>query len=454
MGSGENLEKVEAFFAELASEGRTIVREQPKLDLELYLQNYKGRTRFDRLYHIGRTSVVLSVDALKAAVAEAKAGKDVERYRDVVDALRRVSLSDPETELDKAWIEKTSSANKKETQHLESQLKVYRSNLVKESVRIGNEDLGRHYEAIGALAKASEVYGNMRTDASTPKHLIDVGKHLVRVGIQMRDWTTVTLQLGKLLSLQTQEVPEDATATLRYVNIAKGLAHLEAEAYKEAAQCFLSVDNNPRLASEPDIPSPNDIAVYGAILALATMDRSALKTKVLESQTFRPFLELEPHLRKALGLYVNGKYTACLEILDSCKPDHLLDIYLYKHVASLYKQIRTKCIVQYLIPYACIKLENLEAAFGKPGQSLGAELCEMIRSGVLSARIDSIDKRDTLEAVKWHQKRTLDDIRRNGLLALHVDIALKRHGSLRLGDSQGLDEVWYTEGRDPMDLAT
>jgi len=73
---------------------------------------------------------------LKAAVAEAKAGKDVERYRDAVDALRRVSLSDPETELDKAWIEKTSSANKKETQHLESQLKVYRSNLVKESVRV------------------------------------------------------------------------------------------------------------------------------------------------------------------------------------------------------------------------------------------------------------------------------------------------------------------------------
>jgi COP9 signalosome complex subunit 1 len=73
---------------------------------------------------------------LKAAVAEAKAGKDVERYRDAVEALRRVSLSDPETEFDRAWIEKTSAANKKETQHLESQLKVYRSNLVKESVRV------------------------------------------------------------------------------------------------------------------------------------------------------------------------------------------------------------------------------------------------------------------------------------------------------------------------------
>ena len=95
-----------------------------------------GRTRFDRLFHIGRTSTVLSVDALKAAVAEAKAGKDVERYQDAVETLRHVSRNDPETELDKAWIDKISSSNKKETQHLESQLKVYRSNLVKESVRV------------------------------------------------------------------------------------------------------------------------------------------------------------------------------------------------------------------------------------------------------------------------------------------------------------------------------
>ncbi|CAI4217583.1 unnamed protein product [Parascedosporium putredinis] len=392
MEATEAASKVEALFVELANQGRAVVREQPKLDLELYVQNYKGRTRFDRLFHIGRTSTVLCIDALKAAVIEAKAGKDVDRYRDAVDTLRQASRSDSEAEIDRAWIDKTSSSNKAETQHLESQLKVYRSNLVKESVRIGNEDLGQHYESIGQLQKAVEVYSNMRTDASTPKHLIDVGKHLTRVGVQMRDWAMVMLQLNKLASLEGQEVLEDASATRRYVNIVRGLAHLEGEAFKDAAQCFLSVDNSTRLASERDIPSPNDIAAYGAILALATMDRAALKTKVLESPTFRPFLELEPHLRKALGLYVNGKYTACLEILGSYKPDYLLDLYLYKHVETLYKQIRTKCIVQYLIPYASIKMESLETAFGRPGQSIGIELCEMIRSGVLSARIDSINK--------------------------------------------------------------
>jgi hypothetical protein len=39
MGSGENLEKVEAFFAELASEGRTIVRGMDSSSLALYVSH-------------------------------------------------------------------------------------------------------------------------------------------------------------------------------------------------------------------------------------------------------------------------------------------------------------------------------------------------------------------------------------------------------------------------------
>ena len=63
-------------------------------------------------------------------------------------------------------------------------------------------------------------------------------------------------------------------------------------------------------------------------------------------------------------------------------------------------------------------------------------------------------QRDTLEAVKWHEKQTLDDIRRNGLIALNLDVAVRRHGSGRMGEGQGMNEVWYSEGRDPMELVT
>ncbi|MBE3045640.1 hypothetical protein IMZ48_24460 [Candidatus Bathyarchaeota archaeon] len=95
-----------------------------------------GRTRFDRLYHIGRTSTVLCTDALKAAITEAKSGKDVGLYRIVVETLREVAPNEPEAVPDKAWIEVTDRSNKNETQRLEMELRGYKNNLVKESVRV------------------------------------------------------------------------------------------------------------------------------------------------------------------------------------------------------------------------------------------------------------------------------------------------------------------------------
>lgn len=96
----------------------------------------KGRTRFERLLLIGRCSTVLGVDALKAAVAEAKKGKDVYRYRDAWEMLRAAAPSEPEAQLDRAWVETTEKSNKAETHRLEAELKGYKNNLVKESIRV------------------------------------------------------------------------------------------------------------------------------------------------------------------------------------------------------------------------------------------------------------------------------------------------------------------------------
>lgn len=129
--------------------------EVPKLDLDLYIQNYKGmypegnecdcaqanrvskgRIRYDRLLLIGTTSAVLCVDALKAAVHEAKKGKDIIRYRRAVECLQGAAPAEPEAKLDQAWIETTDKSNKAENQRLENELKIYKNNLIKDSVRV------------------------------------------------------------------------------------------------------------------------------------------------------------------------------------------------------------------------------------------------------------------------------------------------------------------------------
>lgn len=95
-----------------------------------------GRTRFDRLLLIGQCSVPLCVDALKAAVAEAKRGKDIQRYRDAFECIRVAAPDEPEAKWDEAWVTATGKANKAETHRLETELKGYKNNLVKESIRV------------------------------------------------------------------------------------------------------------------------------------------------------------------------------------------------------------------------------------------------------------------------------------------------------------------------------
>jgi COP9 signalosome complex subunit 1 len=254
---------------------------------------------------------------------------------------------------------------------------------------MGNEDLGMHFEAIGNLTQAAEAYGRMRPDVSTSKHIIDVGKHLVRVSIQRREWPMVLANLNKITGVQNGE---EETSLQPYVRTVKGLGYMGMEKFEDAAKNFLETDAQGEAKEYNDIVSPNDVAIYGGLLALATMDRKLLQAKVLDNQNFRIFLELEPHIRKAVSLFVNGRYSACLAILESSRPDYLLDVYLQKHVPTIFASIRSKCVVQYFKPFSCVTLESLNAEFSPDGKSIEDELVTMIKSGVLQARINTIDR--------------------------------------------------------------
>lgn len=90
----------------------------------------------------------LCVEALKAAVVEAKSGKDVQRYREVWEVIRAVAPSEPEAVFDQDWADKVTKETQDETHRLQQQLKGYKNNLIKESIRVGQHpcppDTSRH----------------------------------------------------------------------------------------------------------------------------------------------------------------------------------------------------------------------------------------------------------------------------------------------------------------------
>ncbi|KAI1489187.1 26S proteasome subunit RPN7-domain-containing protein [Biscogniauxia mediterranea] len=444
-----------AFFTAMDNQGGTIVRDAPKLDLDLYISNYKGRTRFERLLVIGRCSVTLCLDALKAAIVEAKKGKDVQRYRDAWECIRTAAPAEPEAKWDDAWVNATERANKLETQRLEAELKGYKNNLVKESIRIGHRDLGEHLESIGDLNGATDAYLKMRPDASTQSHILDVGKHIISTLLQKHDWPGALANINKVLVANMS--PEEQNAEQPYQKMVAGLAYLGTEKYYEAAKSFLEVGDPIVCQRYNDVASSNDIATYGGLLALASMDRLELQSRVLDNSAFRNYLELEPHIRKAVSMFVNGRYSACLAILESYRADYLLDIYLQKHVATLFSLIRSKCIVQYFLPFSCVTLESMNTAFAKPGESLEDELISMIKTGALKARINTIDKllvavssnarismqTKGLEAARNYEREALERIRRMSLAAADLEVKgqSRKIGGMG-GNLAGVGDIW------------
>jgi COP9 signalosome complex subunit 1 len=446
MAAAQNLQN---FFTQARNKNRIIVTDPPKFDLESYVQNYKGRTRFERLLLIGTSSTFLCVEALKAAVIEAKNGKDLQRYSDALGCIKLAAPEEPEATRDQVWIDNIDKLNQAETHRLEAELKGYKNNLIKESIRMGNEDLGKHYQNIGDLPKAFEAYGHMRQDVSIAKHIVDVSKHIIDVAIEQRNWISVTSNVQKIKGVSLH--PEEEKVIQPYLTISTGLAHMAAGEYYAAANSFL--DTDARMGSSCNtILSPNDVAIYGGLCALASMERNEMHAKVLENSNFRTYLELEPHVRRAITFFVNSRYSACLSILEAYRVDYLLDIHLQKHVDNLYHLVRSKSIVQYFIPFSCVTLDSLNSAFAAPGKSIEKELVNMIQRGELQARIDTQNRlltslpsiprsalqSQTLKIAKGYEREACRRIQRMNIAGAELEVKGPKKPGGQLGSMDDL----------------
>ena len=152
------------------------------------------------------------------------------------------------------------------------------------------------------------------------------------------------------------------------------------------------------------IISQNDVALYGGLCSLATLSREDVKSKVIESVNFRQYLELDPVLREIITSFCECRYSECLDLLNTAKVSELtkpltseqshwlLDLYLRAHVSTLFKLIRTRLLIQYLLPFLSVDINKMASVFKCDPIEMEAELVELIESHQIQGRIDSIKK--------------------------------------------------------------
>ncbi|RGB38091.1 COP9 signalosome complex subunit 1 [Rhizophagus diaphanus] len=362
------------------------------LDLDTYISNYKGHTKVDRLLFIAKRCPSLQIDAYRLALQELRDHSlDHARYISAATKLNEVLTAQgyPSFSIDNTWVDSTQKRAKSLLERLEVELKNYKNNLIKESIRMGHNDLGDHYYNCGNLTNALKCYSRTRDYCTTAKHVIEMCLNVIKVSIELGNFSHVHSYV-----IKAESTPDIQPAVQAKLKVAAALAHLDNNKYKLAARLFLetSFEISHPANNYSEVISPNDIAVYGGLCALASFDRSELKSKVIDNAEFKQFLELEPHIRELIHGFYNSKYSVVLDILDKWKNDYLLDLHLHSHVENLYDNIRKKALVQYFSPFLTVDMNKMAQSFGTNVPKLERELAKLITENHIQARIDSHKK--------------------------------------------------------------
>lgn len=427
-----------------------------------------------RLSHVAIHCPALAKQAMTMAITTAQQGKDVRLYTRLCELAAQLGLSQLSTP-DATYVTKQEEANRRELSRLEQELRGYKNNLIRESIRMGQEDLATHQLVTGGplpdpsnpmsvstagYNAAYQAFGKMRDYCTTPTHMASMTLRLVytsivqAVSVQQlgspasQNWNSV---LSNSSRLRTAGVKEEEQARLTPIASAMtGIAHLSQGDYRNAANAFLATPREyntlgpvQSFDAARSVASANDIAIYGGLCALATLGRLELVDHVLGGN-FRAFLELEPHMRKAISLYTNAKYQNCLELLRRYYSDWSLDIFLgaqavsapagSSHVDALFARIREKSITAYFSSFSQVSLSALATTFPPASASpisMEDEVLRMIQNGQISARLnisngllvaphESVGSTTQREA-----KKVAEEVERALLLRLHrVNVSL------------------------------
>ncbi|RZF36031.1 hypothetical protein LSTR_LSTR005847 [Laodelphax striatellus] len=420
--------------------------ENPTLDLEAYANSYTGLAKLYRLIYISDHCPSLRIDALKMAISAVMETYNVMLYqqlhRKLQDVMSTVSLPDVAgggmqdiPTMDLVWVENKNKKGALKLEKLDLDLKNYKSNSIKESIRRGNDDLGDHHLDCGDLSNALKCYSRARDYCTSGKHVVNMCLNVIKVSVYLQNWSHVLSYVNKAESTPDFSENKEANQHIRTkLKCAAGLAELATKKYKTAAKHFLQANFDS--CDYPELISPSNIAMYGGLCALATFDRSELQKNVIFSSSFKLFLELEPQLRDIIFKFYESKYASCLKLLDEIKDNLFLDMYIAPHVNTLYTQIRNRALIQYFSPYLSADMRKMAEALNTSIPALEDELMQLILDGQIQARIDShnkilyakdVDQRSTtfeksIAVGKEYQRRTRMLILRAAMLKNQIHV--------------------------------
>ncbi|GAA5806243.1 hypothetical protein HPULCUR_011774 [Helicostylum pulchrum] len=366
-------------------------------DFETYINSYEGHTRIARSIFIAKHCDALAIEAYKTALNDIKENTaNVSKYNTVLERLNAVlrSQGQPTLPIDQDWITKTQNQNKTTMDSLDNELKAAKASLVKENIRAVLTKLGDYYYKKGELPTAMKNYIRTRDYCNSSQNILDMCFNTIKVYLDDCNFSHVVQtyitraesvpyipdkvhNMSKLKCCQALSLLGGADYPQRYSLVANALTEVSFESVN-----YFNV-----------VMSANDVAIYGGLCALVSMDRRQLQTQVLNNTNFKSFLALEPSLNELIESFYKSKYTRCFQLLDKYSQLLKFDMYLEPHLDTLIQLVREKAMIQYCIPYSIVDMRKMAASFNLSVDDLENDLAGLIgKKRKIDARIDSHKK--------------------------------------------------------------
>lgn len=250
-------------------------------------------------------------------------------------------------------------------------------------------NLGEYYAQIGDKDNAEKTLGKSLSKAISTGAKIDVMLTIARLGFFYNDQLYVKEKLEAVNSMI--EKGGDWERRNRYKTY-YGIHCLAVRNFKEAAK--LLVDSLATFTSI-ELTSYESIATYASVTGLFTLERTDLKSKVIDSPELLSLISTTVALQSISSLTISlyaSDYASYFPYLLETYANVLIPCkYLNRHADFFVREMRRKVYAQLLESYKTLSLKSMASAFGVSVAFLDNDLGKFIPNKQLNCVIDRVN---------------------------------------------------------------
>eukprot|EP01094_Clydonella_sp_ATCC50884_P017469 TRINITY_DN3058_c0_g1_i1.p1 TRINITY_DN3058_c0_g1~~TRINITY_DN3058_c0_g1_i1.p1 ORF type:complete len:420 (+),score=167.41 TRINITY_DN3058_c0_g1_i1:85-1260(+) len=287
--------------------------------------------------------------------------------------------------MDSGALEAMEAKNKARVEELEKRLADAELSEGESEVREALLATALHFASIGDQARAETAFRKTAEKTVGLGQRLDIVFALIRIGFVHDDKDLIVRNIEKGRSMLEEGASDwDRKNKLK---VYEAVYNLTVRQFDKAAQLLLDTLST---FTSYELFSYQGFIFYAVISSMISLDRPALKAKIIDAPEVLSVINDVPHLSSFLNSFYNTEYKQFFVDLAAISDRVKLDWILGTHIRYWCREMRIRAYAQLLESYRSVQLSSMAEEFGVSEEFIDQELSRFISTGRLHCKIDKV----------------------------------------------------------------